>query len=203
MFEFIRIADSGGPDASSGGGGARPSDARAALGVIIEILPHMLIESELREVYDRDKTKNKGRAKQELHYIAAVANFGSPYFHWTEEKQQRELGRRIFGKPFRPDRKVQKAINAMYALQEESYPAFRYYRATQNALDKLTEFITTFDPSTLTSEGRPLYTKELAAYVEKAASMAEQLSELRKKISEQKFSKPKTSGNRTINHFEK
>lgn len=170
----------------------------------IELLPHLLVEPELKAVFDRDRTKGKRRAREELLYIVSVANFGSPYFHWTVEKQQKELGKKIFGKTFSPDRKVVKAIDRMLRLQEESYPAFRYYRTTQKALDSLTSLIDQFDPSLKDDKGRSIFSMtDLATYVKEAYPMAEQLKVVRDKIIEQNFSKAKTTANREINPFEK
>ena len=181
MFEFLTVTDAG-----------------------IEILPHALVEPELKAVFDRDRTKGKTRAKEELLYITSVANFGSPYFHWTEAKQNKELGIRIFGKPFSPDKKVTSAIEALLKLQEDSYPAFRYYRTTQKALDKLTSLVETFDPSLTDSEGRPLLpAKELFTFVKEAYPMSEQLNLIREKIIQQNFSKSRTKADRDINPFEK
>jgi len=102
--------------------------------------PTALWLPQFKKIWDRDKSKYKGRAVNEISYIVFRYGFHSPYSAYSEDEMERKILEDFFPEEpnWKPDEDLQIAIKRYRELQDSV--ALRALRAAKVGLDKAAEY---------------------------------------------------------------
>jgi hypothetical protein len=129
----------------------------------VQINPAALWIPEFKKLWNRDKTKEKIRATNEIAYIVFMYDFTSPYRDYSEQDREKKVLRDCFpDEPnWKADKDIEKAIKRFKEFQETANS--RLLKAAKIAADKLTEYFREVDSSAASEIVRNL--KELGTVV--------------------------------------
>ena len=159
-------------------------------GYKLHISEEAFVLKPFKEIWNRDKTKNKDKALQELGYIYFMCDPRSDYQYIVDEEDRAKAikeGEGIDHK-WKPDNKV---IEAM-----EFYKTFKPVSAllledTRIAVDKLRQLLRNIDLTEVDDKGKPIYTlNTITATIKQIPSLVKDLDEAEKALN----SELKTSG---------
>jgi len=108
--------------------------------------PTALWIPEFKKIWDRDKTKYKSKAVNEISYIVFMYGFHSPYAAYSEKDRERKILEDYFpnNKEWAPDKEISAAVKRYKELQDSV--ALRALRSAKIALDKVNEYFETVSP---------------------------------------------------------
>jgi hypothetical protein len=86
----------------------------------IVITPDKLAIPVFKQIYERDKSKNKDIAFKELSYIFFMVDFNSPYQSYPNDKKEKMIIEDIFKDKWSPDKLVKEGITK-YTEEEHKY----------------------------------------------------------------------------------
>ena len=126
-------------------------------GYNVNIDPEALMLAPFKALWDRDKSKDKNMAKQELAYIYFMADPRSDYQYIIDEEEREKEIKKGQGLPakWKPDKEVKRAL--------EFYNSFKPASAglledTKVAVDKLRQLLRNIDLEAKDDKGKPIYT---------------------------------------------
>jgi len=105
--------------------------------------PTTLWIPEFKKIWDRDKTKAKNKAQQEISYVVFKHGFHSPYNAYSEKDREGKILNDYFKNTpdWEPDEIVNAAEKKYIELQDSA--ALRLLKATKQALEVIEEFFLT------------------------------------------------------------
>lgn len=153
-----------------------------------------LVIPEFKEIYKRDKSKDKSKAFEELAYVYFYNDLKSPYKNLSSSERLIEIRKDYISDPkWTPDELVQGAILKYAKLQET--PSVRYLNSTINAADKLIEYFNSIDWDERTEKGFPVFkVTEVVNALAKADDIRSSLQNLREKVEQEISSKTVRGG---------
>lgn len=158
--------------------------------VIVE--PEALMLAPFRELYDRDKHKDKSMAKQELAFLYFMGDPRSDYQYLVDSKVREEEIIKGLGMPkgWKPDKAVNRAL--------EFYQSFKPMSAglledTRAFVDKYREKLRALDFKSL--EVREL--KEIGAIIKQIPALAKDLDEAERTLSKDIVAEAKARGSQS------
>ena len=151
---------------------------------VLQIQPEAYALKPFKDIWDRDKSKDKKTAIQELAYIYYMVDFKSDFAQILDQKQRRvEVVRNLqLPKKWQPDNYVMAAISfykdrqksISLLLLEDVYKAIEKLREFYREVDLLKE-----DPKT----GKPIHdVSKLTRSIEAAGKIIESLKKLEDKV---------------------
>lgn len=152
--------------------------------------PNKITIPEFRVLWERDKTKDKRNALEDLSFVYYVSDFKSPYVNGYSSTDLIEVVKKSFisQKGWKIETNINNAIKAYKILQETK--TIKLFRAADNAIDKLIGYFDSVDlTGTEDEEGNMIMddkVHDIAAKVmnnlQKVAPVANALEEARKKV---------------------
>ena len=166
--------------------------------------PAALTIKEFKEVWLRDKSKNKEQALKELAFTYFLADYKSVYLSVPAEEREQTIIEDIFEDNYwKPDKAVQAAVLKYQALQE--VPTMRLLSSAQESLEQLVTFFKSKDLlNRLDKSGKPVYKpKDITSAMAETARVAEALDSLYAKVKRELDIKGKIRGdNQTLGEYE-
>ena len=163
-------------------------------GYKLHISEEAFVLKPFKELWNRDKSKNKDKALQELGYIYFMCDPRSDYQYIVDEEDRAKAikeGEGIDSK-WKPDNKV---IMAM-----EFYKTFKPVSAllledTRVAVDKLRQLLRNIDLTEVDDKGKPIYTlNTVTATIKQIPSLVKDLDEAEKAIAKEIMESDKVRG---------
>ena len=163
-------------------------------GYKLHISEEAFVLKPFKEIWNRDKSKNKDKASQELGYIYFMCDPRSDYQYIVDEEDRAKAikeGEGIDSK-WKPDNKV---IMAM-----EFYKTFKPVSAllledTRVAVDKLRQLLRNIDLTEVDDKGKPIYTlNTVTATIKQIPSLVKDLDEAEKAIAKEIMESDKVRG---------
>lgn len=147
-----------------------------------------------KDLWKRDKSKNKDRALQELAYIYFMEDSRSDYQIYIDKEERSSQIKLGEGMPdsWQPDKLVLEA--------EEFYAGFKSEAALllediRVAITKLREFIKTIDLSAVDDKGKPIYTlNTYTSTIKQIPELITSLDEAEKTIAKEAVGQDKVRG---------
>lgn len=126
-------------------------------GYNMTISEEALVLKPFKLLWDRDKTKNKERALQELGYCYFMEDPRSDYQIYIDREERSEQIKQGEGIPkdWKPDKKVEEALEFYASFKSESALLAEDIRV---AITKLRQYIKTIDLNDVDANGKPIYT---------------------------------------------
>jgi len=165
-----------------------------------------LLVSPFKEIWNRDRSSKKERAREEFAYIEFMTSHlkSNPYKGYPEKTRGEKIIIDIMKKKdWKPDIKVKEGMDKIVEFQKNASPTLRYYEAVLKGNNTLEKFFNTVDLSTVNEKtGNPLYKpKDITSAINDASRNTTELNDLKKKVEEELFDAVKTKAGKTISHF--
>lgn len=166
--------------------------------VVIE--PEILVLKPFRDLWKRDRTKEKERALLEITFIYFMSDPRSDYQYLTDEEQRKQAIKEGEGLPnnWEPDKLVMSAM--------EFYNSFKPTSAllledTRYAIDKLRKLLRDIDLTQTDDKGKPIYTlNAITATIKQVPSLVKDLDEAERSLAKESIitGKMRGQGEKTI-----
>ena len=147
-----------------------------------------------KDIWKRDKSKNKERATQELAYIYFMEDTRSDYQIYIDKEERSEQIKLGEGLPedWKPDKLVLEAEQFYAGFKSESALLLEDIRA---AITKLREYIKTIDLSAVDDKGKPIYTlNTYTATIKQIPELITSLDAAEKAIAKESITQDKVRG---------
>ncbi len=171
----------------------------------VKFQPDFIAVPSNKKIWDRDKSKNKHRAYNELSYVVFLCDntLSNPYRSMAEELKVEVLKRDVLKNvDYKIDKLLEAAIETFKELKETT--SYRLLKAAKIAADKLSDYFenkVNFDESDL--NGRPLYSaRDLASNLGAVGKIIESLSKLEQQVIKEQADGGTARGGAEIGDFE-
>lgn len=168
--------------------------------------PETLLISPYKEIWRRDKNRNKKTAIREFTFIEFMASMKktNPYKGYELDAREAVLRQDIFkGEPWEKDKLVSEGIAKLEEFQTLASQTYRYYMANRVAAEKMLVFFTTVDVNERTKNDTPVYKpKEITSAISDCETVLTKLKALEQKVEEELFESTKTRSNKEVGAFE-
>lgn len=163
-------------------------------GYKLHISEEAFILKPFKEIWNRDKTKNKDKALQELAYVYFMCDPRSDYQYIIDEEDRAKAikeGEGIDSK-WKPDNKV---IEAMKFYKTFKPVSALLLEDTRIAVDKLRQLLRNIDLTEVDDKGKPIYTlNTVTATIKQIPSLVKDLDEAEKAIAKEIMESDKVRG---------
>lgn len=175
-------------------------------GKIVQPNTETLLISPFKEIWERDKSKGKENAIEELTYIEFMTSMlkSNPYKGYASEVKEKVVKDAVITqKDWQPDELIFKGVEYIFKLQKEASPTYTLYMSALQAKEKLEKFFRTVDLDERSPKtGFPIYKpKELSSAMLDVDKLTSSLAALAKKVEEELFDDIKTRGQKEISPF--
>lgn len=163
-------------------------------GYKLHISEEAFVLKPFKEIWNRDKTKNKDKALQELAYVYFMCDPRSDYQYIVDEEDRAKAikeGEGIDPK-WKPDNKV---IEAMKFYKTFKPVSALLLEDTRVAVDKLRQLLRNIDLTEVDDKGKPIYTlNTITATIKQIPSLVKDLDEAEKAIAKEIMESDKVRG---------
>lgn len=171
-------------------------------GYNVEVDPEALLLAPIKAVWDRDKSKDKFKAKQELAFIYFMGDPRSDYQYIVDEEVRLNEIKKGEGLPdkWKPDKVVIRAL--------EFYTSFKPTSAglledTRVAVNKLRQLLRDIDLEAVDDKGKPVHTlSSITQTIKMIPSLVKDLDTAEKTLSKDIMSDIKARGSQSKGAFE-
>ena len=163
-------------------------------GYKLHISEEAFVLKPFKEIWNRDKSKNKDKALQELAYVYFMCDPRSDYQYIVDEDDRAKAikeGEGIDSK-WKPDNKV---IMAMEFYKQFKPVSALLLEDTRVAVDKLRHLLRNIDLTEVDDKGKPIYTlNTVTATIKQIPSLVKDLDEAEKAIAKEIMESDKVRG---------
>ena len=163
-------------------------------GYKLNISEEALLLKPFKEIWQRDKSKSKDKALQELGYIYFMSDPRSDYQYLVDEEERSKAikdGEGIDSK-WKPDKVVLDAIAFYKSFKPTSALLLE---DTRFAVDKLRKLLREIDLTEVDDKGKPIYTlNTITATIKQIPSLVKDLDEAEKAIAKEIMESDKVRG---------
>lgn len=167
--------------------------------------PETLLISPFKEIWERDKSKDKALAIQELSYIEFMTSMlkSNPFKDYHENlKEKRIIENVIKEKNWKPDKLVKKAIKWIEDVQKEGSISYQYWLANKRAVEQIIDFFNSFDLNERNDRGVPIYKpRDITSAVKDAEDTLIKLNSMKEKVEEELFEASRNRGDKEVSPF--
>ena len=171
-------------------------------GYKITISEEALLLKPFKEIWQRDKSKNKDKALQELGYIYFMSDPRSDYQYLVDEEERSKSIKEGEGIPnnWNPDKAVLDAITFYKSFKPTSALLLE---DTRFAVDKLRKLLREIDLTQTDDKGKPIYTlNTITATIKQIPSLVKDLDEAEKTLSKEIMESSKVRGSQEKSMYE-
>lgn len=148
-----------------------------------------------KEIWERDKSKDKAVAYGELQYIYFSSDYKSMYLNLDKPYRDQKLKEDfIKDSKWCPDKLVLKAIETYKEFQNT--PTMKFLQANQDAMQSMSEYFSNINWNEANSRGIPKYDiSKVSGAVKNAAGIIDNIEKLKEKVKrEQSLNAGKSRG---------
>ena len=171
-------------------------------GYKLNISEEALLLKPFKEIWQRDKSKNKDKALQELGYVYFISDPRSDYQYLVDEEERSKAikeGEGIDSK-WEPDKVVLDAITFYKSFKPTSALLLE---DTRFAVDKLRKLLREIDLTKVDDKGKPIYTlNTITATIKQIPSLVKDLDEAEKTLSKELIESSKVRGSQEKSMYE-
>jgi len=161
----------------------------------VTISPEALELSPFRKIWDRDKTKDKGKALEDLSYVYWFADFSSVYANLSEEDRKKELLVDVYDGKREPDSLVEEAVAFYKNKQDDMSPSLSFLEAAMFAANKIKGFFYSVDFSAVDANGKPIHDiVKVNATIKQIGATIDGLDQLKERVKRELQSESRIRG---------
>lgn len=152
------------------------------IGTDIVLDPTVIAIPDLKVIWDRDKSKEKNKAIQELTYVTFLCDFLSPYKDYPIEVRSIKLIEDIFkDEKWEPDEKINKAVDKYNQLQETRHS--NLLKSLEHVEDNITKYFNEVDLFEEDEFGKPKYNiSDIVRNAKEMGNIISSISKLEKQV---------------------
>lgn len=174
------------------------------VGTDVTFKPEFLAVPEFKAIWDRDKSKNKNKAIQELSYIVFLCDsrIENPYSSYPETTRKEILNIDFFdSETYTPDDLIKDGINKLSGMLDTT--TTRLLKGAQVAADQLSEWFKNIDFNKTDASGKLIYSaSELARNLSAVGNIVKSLKQLEKQVRQEQLDDNTARGGSEIGDFE-
>jgi hypothetical protein len=168
--------------------------------------PETLLISPFKEIWDRDKSKDKAQAIKDFTFMEFfVSKKGSnPYKGYSDTVRKEKLKEDIMGQEdWEVDDLMVEGMKKLVEFQEEASPTYTYYMSALTAANKLKDFFDNFDINEVNVKtGNPIYKpRDITSALKDTNSVLQDMKALEEKVEQELFESTKTKGQKSVSPF--
>lgn len=155
-----------------------------------------LMISPFKEIWERDKSKNKDKAYPELQYIYFNADYKSLYLAFDKDtREEKLLEDFIKDKKWKADKLVCDGIKKYKEFQNT--PTMRFLQSNQDAMESMAEYFSSINWDEVNDRGIAKYDiTKVATAVKNAGGIIDNIEKLKEKVAkEQSVTDNRARGN--------
>ena len=170
--------------------------------------PHAetLLTSPFKEIWKRDKSKDKSLALKEFSFIEFMMSKKktNPFSQYEPEVRLKEVTHMLFkDEDWVPDELVQEGMKKLHDFQTEGSTAYSFLLAAETALEKIKKFFLNIDLNERTKSGNSVFkVKEITSAFNDISDNLKNLHAAREMVEQELYESSKIRNNREINPFE-
>lgn len=166
-----------------------------------------LLVSPFKDIWERDKSKQKYHALEEFAYIEFMSSMkkSNPYRQYPENQKEEKVVKDVITdrENWEPDELIKQAIHKLLKFQSEASTTYNYYMAAKRAAEKMQEFfnevdITAVNPKTFNPVYKP---RDITSALNDTEKVLGNLKTLEKKVEEELYEETKNRSNKEISFF--
>lgn len=167
----------------------------------IVLNPDILAIPAIKKIWQRDKTKDKIKAIEELSYIVFLADFHSPYRDLKGIEKEKIIIEDIFGDTnWRPDDDIKKAVKVY--IRNQISPSMRLLQSARVAIEKVSDWFERVDLEEEDTFGKPKYSaNDVSRNLKEIGNIVKSLGNLEKQV-RMELEESNARGNNEIGYFE-
>lgn len=159
---------------------------------VVKVTPEVLLIPEFKALWDRDKSKEKGKAYKELAFVYFLSDYKSVYTAYPEEEKEFRI-KQDFIKDDAWD-KDELVVEAIRKYEEfQSTPTLKMLRAAKVASEKLSTFFLTQDPEH----------KNYTSNLEKLGKIVESIDKLEERVKKEETNQNRVRGGGAVRSRER
>lgn len=142
-----------------------------------------LLIPEFKDIYSRDKSKDKAKAIQQLSYVYFIADYKSPYVSsLSPDALKRVVGKDFMKKEdYEPDSKISAAIEKYKGLQRT--PSMLLLDASLQTVHNLTDYLQNVDLQERDKHDKPIYKpSDVTNSLSKIGAIVDSLNKVRANV---------------------
>jgi Xaa-Pro aminopeptidase len=165
--------------------------------------PTILWVQECRTLWDRDKSKHKEKAVNEISYVVFLHDFRCPYLAYPTNERETRIKKDYFkSADWQPDDAIKAAITKYKELQTS--PISRLLQSAMDTCDKMTDYFNGVDFKKVDHNGKPIYTlKEVSSVMKDIGDIVSSLESLKDKVEREHMERGSIRGGSGIGMFER
>lgn len=161
-----------------------------------------------KDIWERDKSKNKENALEEFCYIEFISSVkkSNPYRQYEEEKKEIEIRKDVITqKDWEPDELVKQGIDKLSEFQMKASTTYTYYQAAKVAAGKMKDFFLNVDLNERNEKTfNPIYKPtDITKALNDTEKVLTNLKSLERKVEEEIYEETKTKAGKEISFFAK
>ena len=172
-------------------------------GDIVKFSPQALALKPFKELWKRDRTKDKGVAFAELALLYYIVDYRSTINYIVDEESRITEAMKYIDLPskWKPDSKFQDAKELYINLQKT--PALEHLEALRVGLDKTNRYCRDTDLNERDEKGKPIHNpRTIQSMARDAEKTLESLEKVEDRVKKQIENKAELSGNQSPSMFE-
>lgn len=175
-------------------------------GKVVFPTDEILLVSPFKEIWERDKSKNKEYALEDFAYMEFMTSMlkSNPYKGYSSEVKHEVVSKDIITREdWQPDELIRKGMEYIFKQQKDGSATYTLYLSALQAKEKLEKFFRQVDLDERNFKtGMPIYKpKELSSAILDVDKITASLSVLEKKVEEELFDSVRTKGAKEISPF--
>lgn len=165
-----------------------------------------LLLSPFKEIWERDSSKTKENALEELTYIEFMTSMkkSNPYRQYPEKLKHEKISEDIITqKGWEPDNLVIDAMKKVIQFQQEASTTYNYYISAKRAAEKMQEFFNDVDINERNMKsGTPIWKPgDITRALNDTEKVLTNIKGLEKKVEEELYEETKTKAGKEISPF--
>lgn len=175
-------------------------------GKVVFPTDEILLVSPFKEIWERDKSKNKEYALEDFAYMEFMTSMlkSNPYKGYSSEIKHEVVSKDIITREnWQPDELIRKGMEYIFKQQKDGSATYTLYLSALQAKEKLEKFFRQVDLDERNFKtGMPIYKpKELSSAILDVDKITASLSVLEKKVEEELFDSVRRKGDKEISPF--
>lgn len=168
--------------------------------------PETLLISPFKDIWNRDKTKDKQNALEEFAYIEFMSSMkkSNPYRQYPESEKEGKVREAVITREgWKPDNLIHVAMDKIKQFQVEASTTYNYYMAAKRAVEKMQNFFNTVDITEVNEKTlNPIYKpKDITNALNDTERVLGNLKTLEKKVEEELYEETKNRSNKEVSFF--
>lgn len=166
----------------------------------------LLTISPFKDIWARDKSKDKSIALKEFAYIEFMSSMmrSNPFSGYPETSRSDVIKAVLFKDTpkWREDDLIRDGIQFVKRVQYEGSATYSYYMAARASADNMKEFFMNVDLSERNDKNMPVYKpKDITSALIDTEKVIQNLEALQKKVEEEMFNTTRVKSGKTISPF--